>query len=80
MSKPHFPRTQRYLEKPEHLPRYYSAVDELADGIAELIEKLVLCHCVGRDPTDDILSALKTRHSNFDLDLSCVISGAGAKP
>ena len=79
MSKTRFPRTQRYcamnvLGHPARLARYYSAVDELANAIVELIENLALCNVWNRDVSDDILAVLQTRYANCGRDLCLMIA------
>jgi len=54
-------------------PRYYRAVDKLADSIADLIERLAICGSWHQDVYDDIGVAFRTRHPNFDRDLRRVL-------
>jgi len=56
------------------LPNYFSAVAELADATAELIENLGLCYCWNRDVIDDILVAVQTRHPNFARDFCLMLA------
>jgi hypothetical protein len=63
-----FPKTRRYDEERARgrTPRYYSAVNELADAFAELIVNMVIAGSWHPDIFTDFLCALKTRHQLFD--------------